>query len=271
MVLKFQTYVDDSYSDEEFILGGHIATVHAWANFSKEWNELLPRYGTLADTGVYHFKMSEMAQSPERMERVPIFSRVIENNVAASVSIRFNVPEYRESLQLVKNKYERFNWFVDFAKWEHPFVLAYRGLMDGFHIQRLELTDRIPLDAQVDFIFDNQTEKNFLLAEWDTYIAKRDEDIRALYGAKPRFEDDQKFLPLQAADFWAWWVREWYEEDSYNPPTKMVALDFGKWHGIKRPLLALAFSKSEIIETLENVAMEHGKMALAERQARENQ
>jgi hypothetical protein len=25
----------------------------------------------------------------------------------------------------------------------------------------------------------------------------------------PRFLNDQTFLPLQAADFWAWWIRKW--------------------------------------------------------------
>lgn len=27
----------------------------------------------------------------------------------------------------------------------------------------------------------------------------------------PRFEDDSEFIPLQAADFWAWWNSHWLD------------------------------------------------------------
>ena len=39
------------------------------------------RAGTLAKAGKYHFKMNEMAVNEERMERVPGFYWIIEDDV----------------------------------------------------------------------------------------------------------------------------------------------------------------------------------------------
>ena len=85
--------------------------------------------------------------------------------------------------------------------------------MDHFHQQGREaLQDLIPLTEKVDFYFDDQTEKSIILRGWDDFVAEMpDDEIKQYYGATPRFENDQDFLPLQAADLWAWWVREWYE------------------------------------------------------------
>jgi hypothetical protein len=45
-----------------------------------------------------------------------------------------------------------------------------------------------------------------IISEWTKYIELREEELKPLYGATPRFENDQEFLPLQAADLWAWWI-----------------------------------------------------------------
>ena len=68
MALEFQAFVDGSARrpDGDFILGGHIATAETWANFSKEWEELLP-LAPLAKNGKRHFKMSEMAATKDGM------------------------------------------------------------------------------------------------------------------------------------------------------------------------------------------------------------
>jgi hypothetical protein len=102
--------------------------------------------------------------------------------------------------------------------WEcygQPFFVACRSLLDAFHELRVTEPWRIPLEEPVDFYFDNTTEKRPILESWDGYLADIAEhypDQRPLYGTTPRFEDDEVFLPLQAADFRAWWVRKWVQE-----------------------------------------------------------
>jgi hypothetical protein len=70
----------------------------------------------------------------------------------------------------------------------------------------------LPHDEVIDFIFDQQSQKNIILRAWDEYVETKQPGVRELYGGAPRFEDDKKFLPLQAADLWAWWIRKWYND-----------------------------------------------------------
>lgn len=107
------------------------------------------------------------------------------------------------------------------------------------------------MDEKVDFIFDNRMEKSFILAGWEDMVKVQDEEIQKHYGATPRFEDDQEFLPLQAADLWAWWVREWYEDDDApmpELPRKMKVLDFGKWNGKKRNIIAFSWNEDQLFD-----------------------
>jgi hypothetical protein len=257
MALNFQAFVDDSYTPKgEFVLGGHIATAEHWAAFSKEWEDLLP-LGTLSNENAYHFKMAEMAQTDERMSRVPAFYRVIENHVRMSVSCRMNLTDFASALERHTKALAAHNFYVDPGKWANPYFFLFRGLIDEFHKSREDegLDRHLPLDEKVDFIFDNQTEKGFIIEAWEGYLKNEEgKKTRQYYGTTPRFEDDKEFLPLQAADLWAWWVREWYEEDSSDHPTKMANFDFGTWQGKKRFTFALSWNKQQIFDRLMEIA-----------------
>ena len=81
---------------------------------------------------------------------------------------------------------------------------------------------------------------------WDDYIKERPNEVRGYYGACPRFEDDEEFDALQAADFWAWWVRKWYEDGT---PEKIEAQDFGEWKARKVPKgVAISFTEDQLVE-----------------------
>jgi hypothetical protein len=261
MALNFQGFIDDSYSKDEFVLGGHIATAESWAQFSKDWDELLP-FATRDKNGKFRFKMTEMASNPERMARAEAFYRVIENHVPISISCRMNLGDFTQAYERVRAYALQMRWSVDFAKWENPYFFLFRGLMDRFHDHREAMKAAIPLDEQVDFIFDNQSEKSFILAAWDEIVEGRPDEVQQYYGATPRFEDDLKFLPLQAADLWAWQVREWYEEDADPIPDKMRAVDFGKWRGKKqRATIAISYTEDQIVDSIQSVmftSLSHG-------------
>jgi len=255
LIMVLQAFFDESFSDEEFILGGHIATAESWAVLSKEWEQLLPVFGTLNSEGKYHFKMSEMAQSSERMERVQVFYKLIEDNVITSISARLNLTDFRRAQDRATAFVSRMNWNVNFGMWTNPYFFAFRILLDGFHTQRNNFTS-VPAGEKVDFIFDDRVEKTAILQAWNEYLEGRDEEVRGRYGATPRFENDQDFLPLQAADLWAWWVREWYEEDASLTPDKMRDLDFGKWRGKKRLKIVLGATEDQVVEALQAVPIE---------------
>jgi hypothetical protein len=263
--MTFQAFIDDSHSENgAFVLGGHIASAESWAEFSKEWGALLRSAGTIATNGIYHFKMSEMALYPHRMERVPAFYWVIEKYVLMSLSCKINLGDFDRAKKQVQNLMLDLRYKVDFDSLESPYRFAFRCLIDMFHNHRTAIRKIIPLDQKVDFVFDDQSEKRVILAAWSDYIAERPDEIRDYYGTQPRFENDQEFLPLQAADFWAWWVREWYEEDAVDLPEKMEKFDFGKWKGEIRPSVAISFNEEQIAEALLGLAIEHAVYAKLE-------
>jgi hypothetical protein len=92
--MVLQAFIDESCSEGGgFVLGGYIAPVEAWAEFSKEWELLLP--STMrGNNGKHRFKMSEMAR---HMDRVPPFYRVIEKYASMSVFCRINIGDLRRA------------------------------------------------------------------------------------------------------------------------------------------------------------------------------
>jgi hypothetical protein len=255
MSLNFQAFVDESFTAEEFVLGGHIASADSWAVFAKEWEELLP-LGTLAKNGKRHFKMAEMASSAEHVPHVRAFYNVIEAHVTCSISCRINLPEFERAKARVLHKMSLLHVQVDLGRWANPYFFAFRVMLDNFHRERERFKAVLPLDEKIDFIFDNHSEKKPILDAWDEYFTEVvDEIVQPFYGASPRFEDDQKFLPLQGADLWCWWVREWYEADSIDVPDKLRNFDFGTWRGRQRPAVVMSADENQMVTLLESVAV----------------
>jgi hypothetical protein len=207
--LVIQAFIDESVgTDGAIAMAGHVAPVHRWADFSREWENML-RLGLRDERGAY-FHMTEMAQSPERMSRVPGFYRLIEKHVGASISVRFNVKDLERARKRIFVPGVPIDWgFV-----ANPWMVAYRALMDFFYSSdaRAAAVRIIPPDAVVDFIFDQSMNKKQVREGWESYCAGRPSDVIRRIGREPRFEDDREFLPLQAADLWAWWVRKWHAE-----------------------------------------------------------
>jgi hypothetical protein len=269
MALNFQAFLDESApkdassGDVEFVLAGHIATADAWEEFSEEWRELLP-LGTRASNGNFHFKMAEMARTPESRDRVRHFYAVIEKYVLTSISVRVNLEYFARAHERLEMAGRFHNWPpIPQRLWKNPYFYAFRGLLDKFHESMFGGV--VPMDEKVEFIFDDKSEKNPILKGWDSYILNRDESVREHYRSPPRFENDQEFLPLQAADLWAWQVRQWYEEDSIAHPPKMEAFDFGKWHGKQRKNIILSSDEETIFNGLQGAVVHWIAESQAER------
>jgi hypothetical protein len=133
--------------------------------------------------------------------------------------------------------------------WTNPYFYCFRVLIDNICLNR-DKVPTIPIDEKVDFYFDERTEKKIIWSAWDETVEKAEEWQRKFFGSAPRFEDDSEFLPLQAADYWAWWVRKWYEEENSDLPEKMRNFNFGSWQGKKRPLVAINNRLEQIVERL---------------------
>ncbi len=222
-LMVLQAYIDDSRDGAtgNFVLAGYIASAEQWAAFSQEWESMLPN-AVKTSKGVHRFKMSEMKHFG-KMNDVSLFHNIIMKHVQMSVSVVFNSNELKARVdRLVAEAahpgYGKINIEIDNMKkkWRDPFFFAFRMLMDGFHQARVAQPDLVPIDGVVDFVFDNDGNEIFIRQIWDEYLANRPEEFRNGYGKKPRFENDEEYLPLQAADFRAWWVRKWVNDFGIN-------------------------------------------------------
>ncbi len=250
--MALQAYIDESCDEDGvFVLAGCISNAESWAAFTKEWEEVL-KYGILNKQGRYHFKMSEMALNEERMSRVPLFLKIIEKYVLGFISAKINVSELKRALTRIRIPNVHINWDA----LSNPYYVTFRCLLDMFHLERDQMADVIPLDEQVDFIFDYRDEKKTILSIWDEYIKARPDEVKKYYGAAPRFEDDEKFLPLQSADLWAWWVRKWYKEET---PEKIKAVDFSEFniHATRKHLkIEITFDEDQLVKIIKRTLRE---------------
>lgn len=245
--LTLQAFMDESVDrDGTFVLAGHIADAQSWAKFSVEWERMLP-LGVRTDDGGFQFKMSQMAMNPERMDRVAGFYRIIEGNAHHSLSCRINTGELARAFTRVSVPQTNIEW----GDLRDPYVAAFRALMDHFHYRRADIeveAGSLPANAKIDFYFDDRSDKHKIRTMWDGYMAAREPDKRALYGNEPRFEDDRAFLPLQAADLWAWWVRKWSVEGKIRH--RITELDFGNWKGKGLARTHISMNEDQWVETL---------------------
>jgi hypothetical protein len=247
-MIPVRAFIDETEKDGVFVLGGYLAGVDAWARFSAEWEPMVERYGVLTDDGGKHFKMQEMAKSEERMERVPWFYRIIERHALAALHVRFNL----SALEGARRRISVPNVTVDYGFALNPWLVAYRALMETLNdsAPRAEMASFLPEDAVVEFFFDERLEKKQLRRFWDEYLAERSPETRRWYGPEPRFENDRVFLPLQAADLWVWWVREWHKSGTVK--AMLDRPEFGSWTAkrLEMPCFDIWFEEDDVTAVL---------------------
>jgi hypothetical protein len=243
-LMVFQAAIDDSVADgATFVYGGYIATAEVWAKVALDWEKLLPLTYRNKTTGNHRFKMAEMA--PRRMNDVPAFYAIIEKYDLLRLYCQFDISDLKRAQDRIWVEDLNLNW-----GWTaNPHALGFRLLMDMFHNNRALLDKVIPCGEKVDFYFDKRGEKKAIDEMWEDYLRERPEEVRKYYSeAGPKFEDDEEFLPLQAADFFAWWVRKWIHGGT---PEKIGIEDFGPWKASKSPRgMAISFGEDELVEAL---------------------
>jgi hypothetical protein len=92
------------------------------------------------------------------------------------------------------------------AGYANPYYLAWRALIRVCLDWQYKAGTREPID----FIFDTQSEAFRLLLGWEGYQNNLPDDVKELVRNVPIFRHDDDFMPLQAADLLAWWMRRRY-------------------------------------------------------------
>jgi hypothetical protein len=256
-VTVYQAFVDESYREGgEYVLAGHIASAESWIKFAEDWEKLLPT-ATRDRNGNFRFKMKEMATDPIKLGRVENFYKVIEKYVLVSISARLNIKDFERAINSLEREYAKKGLLVRLKNWDSPYFMLALGLIQSVAENREKLKELIPENVPIDFIFDENTEKRPILRAWSEFVSTAPDWVSERLGNTPRFENDEAFLPLQASDLWAWWIRKWYEEDfgSIYPPS-FRDLDFGAWKGKPRPLHIMYMREKNVFEKLNYIVFQ---------------
>jgi hypothetical protein len=176
----------------------------------------------IGPSGMKRFKMTEMVHRPEI---AGYFYRTIEEyNISAAISCSF------DTAGLVR--------FVD--QFIEPSAAGYRRLINPYLYASIQIVENLALAQKkmglhepIDFIFDNEAEKESLVPYWNWIRDSFKPDIRKLICNCPIFRKDEDFMPLQAADLWAWWVRKWFK-DGNKDGVANLDLPWGAKRYIKR-------------------------------------
>ncbi|RUM11691.1 DUF3800 domain-containing protein [Rhizobium phaseoli] len=248
--MGWHAYIDESYTPDgdAYVIGGCIATDRDWATFSDEWRLFAERFGRVDARGHRYFHMAEIAH---RLGDVGFFYSVISAHVPIFISARFNRSEFNRALNRIYIPGAAIEWDRQNYYW-----IAFRCLMDKFHLERPQFDRIIPRDEVIQFHMDETSDRKSVERMWAEYIAHRPSEIRDRYAAIPVFENDRTAPPLQAADFWVWWVREWCDS---GQPDKIVRHGFeGFLKAIKRrsprATIDIAFTEQQFLPTLARMA-----------------
>jgi len=196
VMAMLQVYIDDSTeAGEVLILAGYVASAERWGAFSQKWQEQLsmrPRWR--------RFKMQEVAamDSDEGWERARHHYKIIKDHVLADVRVAIPIRQLKRvaaALALPK-------WAAD------PYFIAWKTIIALMIVSNKQAGFNQPID----FYFDEQSQKGRLLDTWD-HMKRRMRIRDARYVRNPpAFRSDDELMPLQAADFVAWWTRKKYLE-----------------------------------------------------------
>jgi hypothetical protein len=195
-----QAYFDDSKQDGNvLILAGHIATVEQWMAFADRWKQAL----TMSKPKWNVFKMSSVClKDPVQLERAEYHCRIIEEFVQGAFCIAIPI----KPLAKVIAEYRIH------PQYSNPYYLAWLLVVSNFRNFR----DYGGWTETIDVYFDKQSEERFVQRAWETLADRYGGDIGPFRNA-PMFRSDEEFLPLQAADFLAWWARKnWIEHGTFN-------------------------------------------------------
>jgi hypothetical protein len=201
--MTLQGYVDDSGSEpssQTIVLAGYVLPASAWLKFTDDWNSELLRgrpikWLHMKDTGQHAKKGEFVGCTLDQMEaKLLPLANIIKQYQPIALTCHAEWAEY-----------EKFKNHSKLAKFvPNPYkVLFYEiiKIMYGFGKRKNNL-------LQVDFVFDRQGPVGTEACSWyEEFKAALPPTAKPFFGATPRFEDDTKVLPLQAADMFAWYLR----------------------------------------------------------------
>lgn len=200
MILR--AYIDDSYDNHVFVLGGYVGTTQQFERMADEWMDALKAFGFLPELHMAEFWQRFGEKSKERLEP---FISIAERNSLYEVSAFLDMKDF----QRVCDIYGMTGMDAD------PYYAILNLFTSGFSKAMLDGG----IHEKVDLVFDRQSQKKRVLKAWDAFIETAPPAQRNFIRGEPRYEDSEEFMPLQAADMLAWWARKRFAVDRFGVTT----------------------------------------------------
>jgi hypothetical protein len=180
----------------------------AWAKFSAEWQAALDE-----PPGLAYFKMKEAERiqdefdrrkgwdEKKRDNRLVTFCRIIQRHAIQRVHASMKNADFIKYIKPLPTPIRR-------SISNHPYYLLFHHIILTVAAVRMSFVQQ----GKVDFIFDEQGSLGEdAVHYWDNFILSAMRGTRTDFtpylGKRPKFEDEKEFLPLQAADLYAWQMR----------------------------------------------------------------
>lgn len=215
-MLQLQAVIDDSGKGVKpvFVLAGFVLSAYRWSVVADLWQAILD-----APPKIAYFKMQEAASSNGEFSRFSTEQR--DKKVSELVQL---ITDYRPLALTDVMPHEAYECVFKgkIAKGlDYPYFLPYHEIMGT--LWRYQYNHDWHPDEKADFIFDEQGKESELIQRiWPFTASDVPAAVKKFVGNRPVHRDEKTFLPLQAADLFAWHVRRFYEEKSrgreYNNP-----------------------------------------------------
>jgi hypothetical protein len=260
-----QAFVDDSGGKghtRHFVLAGLVGSSEAWSEFSNEWRFCLKQHPAISV-----FKMREAANcsgqfrgmtEQQRDEKLRILARAINRHPKLSTYSMIDLEAHAQT------------WATQPKPRSDPYFWPYQNTIMAVCHHLWDIGWREPFEI----IFDENLIFGPRVKLWYPVI-KRLMEIKypeqaTILPNEPLFRSDDEYLPLQAADMFAWCMRnatdkqdpaafEWLLQELSN----VQATDYSQYYDLERMKAVMDDAKrqalegnvpSEIIEMHRNIA-----------------
>ena len=200
--MPVQAFVDDSGGKghtRHFVLAGLVADAEAWAEFSNEWRAFLD-----ASPAIPTFKMRHAAglgghfwgwKETDRDKKLRGLAKIINRYARISTHSMIDLGAFAQTWGRMDGP-QRDPYFYPF----YNTILAC-----AWTLWDLGLRERFEI------IFDEQVIFGPRAKHWyhfyKTMVASKEPELAATLPIEPMFQCDDDFMPLQAADMFAWCMR----------------------------------------------------------------
>lgn len=187
-LVVLEAYADDSADERIYVLAGWVGNACQWGAFSDDYEKAaLPRS--------FHMKKVRRPNG----KRVRDLATITMSQAMYRVDCVLHQGNYKK---IVKGKIKR--------ELDSPyFVLFYQVIL-----ATARLLDRVGSDDTADWIFDEQGKIGDEAVAWYRFIKEHARpNLKRRLGSTPIFRDDEKVLPLKAADLFAWQIRKHLSEE----------------------------------------------------------